>query len=534
MSRGALAVVQPGDSIGLAFGQRATLVLRETGPGGAPVASSRLTFAIATDLPNESAGGSTLSLPAAVTDETGMARVDVVAGAAAASFRVRIQGDDTGALFVTVSVSDAGFSSLEVVPVHVGLREVVGPLEVRLYPGARCGSMKAEAPPASPYPPREAGFGHTAVWEALSPAGDYSVLGWVMSPGGPVDVDGCIDLAPRQLRAGARVRLLLPVADRPIEAADRYTAASTFDLSPLRAWVLPASAVWSRARCPRAAAELLLDCAIDALDDSDPLDCTIVSPGPAASALLAARGPLDEAGCRSAGGPMTIDTRLTRVLSSTVVANLPAAATALFDLLDTLSLESSITLAEPGARQQLGRATLEQGGTLVHTLLPTTARPVIAATSPALRHADTDEVELGPFRYTLRLGTLVASALEPMVGDVKHLGQSLAAAARAGSQTGCVAVSTTVCQPAGLASDCLVAACNLALPALDAQLAEPFIRLDGQGYDFTLEGSAVLMDLDHDFEAEQLLGGSWTATARLSGGEELRLLGVFQATKQKR
>jgi hypothetical protein len=218
------------------------------------------------------------------------------------------------------------------------------------------------------------------------------------------------------------------------------------------------------------------------------------------------------------------------VLTGAPAPALPAAATALHDLLDTLTLESSITLADPAARQKLTRATLETGGTLVHTQLGTTARAVLASTAPALRPLDSDEVRLGIFAYTLRLGDLAAGALRPTLGDVRQLGQSLTASARAGAVTGCTAISLTVCPLSGLPGDCLTAACGEATPVLDGLMAEPFVRLDGTGIDFMLEGSAVFMDVDHDFEAEQLLGGSWMATARLAGGDELRLLGVFQAT----
>jgi hypothetical protein len=524
-----LAIVSPGDAVGLAFGQRATIVVRLATAGGLPLAGGVVMFAIAVDLPNESAGGSTLGTARAETDATGMARVDVVAGAAATSFRVRASASGSPPAFVTITVGDTGFSTLEVVPQHLGMREPAGAVEVRLYRGGvRCADLPAEAPPSSPYPPRSAPFDGVAAFDALSAESDYAVLAWVMAEAG-IDAAGCVDLAPRQLRAGARATLVLPVAERPLEAAVEYQATSSFDLLPARQMVFPPGGLWARAGCARGAAEVLLDCAIDALDDADPLDCMIADPGVTARRLLEGRGEVGADGCRD-GGPMSPDARLTRVLTAAPAPGLPAATAELLDLLDTLSLESTIALAAPVARQTLGRATLERAGTLVHTQLIATARPLLAASAPALRPRDSDELQLGTFAYTLRLGDLAARAMEPALGDVHVLGQRLAAAARAGTASGCPAISMTVCPLANLPAECLADACAQAVPAIDALLAEPFTRLDGDGVDFMLEGSAVLMDADRDFAAEQLLGGSWTATARLASGEELRLVGVFQAT----
>jgi hypothetical protein len=149
--------------------------------------------------------------------------------------------------------------------------------------------------------------------------------------------------------------------------------------------------------------------------------------------------------------------------------------------------------------------------------------------APAARGRDSDELHLGTLAYTLRAGTLVARAIGGLVGDVESLGRQIVGAARSDSQVGCAAISLVACPTAGLGPECLTAACEASLPALDLLFAGPILGLDSPGIDFMIEGNAVLMDLDRDLVGEQLVGGRWRGTARLADGTELRLLGVFQA-----
>src|SRR3972149_3054153 len=83
MSRELLVLTPPGDQIGLAFGAQAELRVRYVDPDSEPIEGARVDFALV----STTTTGATLSAPSAATDATGIARVNVTAGAAAAPFR---------------------------------------------------------------------------------------------------------------------------------------------------------------------------------------------------------------------------------------------------------------------------------------------------------------------------------------------------------------------------------------------------------------------------------------------------------------
>ncbi len=527
-----LEILAPGESLGLAFGQRENLAVRLVGPGGVARAGVPVAFALAADQPGETAAGATLGAAEAVTDASGRAAVDVVAGAVRGAFRVRASAETAAPVHFTITVSNEGFADLEAGVLHVG-GAALGELHVRLYRGdVRCADLRAEAPPSGPFPVRElAGVDEIASYETLAIDEAYALLAWSEAADERITAKGCVDIAPRQLRPATTVLLRLPLVDRPLAPAETYAMISSFDLSPLRRLVVGEGRAWSRAACALGAAQLVLDCAIDTLDDADAADCVVEGAGPTASLLQAARGILGADGCRAAtmGAGPSLEALLAPLLAARApeAAALQPAARTLADLLDSVALGSTLTLSPTSVTQRLETASFESGGIRHDLDLRLTAQPVLVAFAPAERALAGDELVIATLSYTLRLGHLVDVAFRAHTGLPGREGGLGRALLPAGT---CGPVSALVCPAAGQALGCLEAACQAAAELLDAELAAPFALISGTAIDFIVEGSAVLVDGDGDLVADQLTNGSWATTARLRGGEEIELFGVFQGT----
>ena len=143
-----------------------------------------------------------------------------------------------------------------------------------------------------------------------------------------------------------------------------------------------------------------------------------------------------------------------------------------------------------------------------------------AAFAPLRATVDFASLAIGPHAFSLRVGTLLARALGDLAlggADVRALAVTLAAA------PGCEAVEDLLCEEADRGANCLAGACAA---ALDQARADALAELDGAALDFTLSGSASLVDQDGDGVAEALADGAWSATV---GDEGLALAGRFQA-----
>ena len=509
------------DSLGLAFGERQFVEARYLDSAGRRLPGEKVAFFIVTDpILGESSAGATLSDAEVTTDDQGVARVGVTAGAARGMFRVRATAALAPASTFYVSVSDAGFVALEVTPRRAGLRAAsdFGAVEIRLY-GAACGVVLPAAiagtPPETPMPPRTAtAFGESVEFPLLPADVGISVLAWAPSPGGAVLAAGCVDLAPAQLRPATTLRFDLAVADVPLRYAELQVV-STLALAPLFAGLRGDG--WRVATCPRGPAQVVLDCAIDALDAGDPAeDCVIVSPGQVASDLIARRGPPDVEGCRPAtvAAMPSLDALVEAALEADVGSpahDLAGHAALLADLLDELRLGSRLTPGDQAAIHRLESATLELGGMETTTVLAETARPVLVAT--ATWYMSAGRAAVGDHAFSLHLGPLARAAFAARISAAPEtLGSALADAAESGVLTGCPAISKVACSAVARPDDCLAAACTAARPMLDALYDAPFTALGASGLDLALRGSAVPIDADLDVTAESLVGGTWDAT----------------------
>src|SRR5262249_20313295 len=307
---------------------------------------------------------------------------------------------------------------------------------------------------------------------------------------------------------------------RPLTLAARYDVTSTIDLFVLAQRLVGPGSAWAKLACPNGAAQLVLDCAIDLLDGGDAEDCVVSAPGPLAQSLEDARGAVDASGCRSGG----LDAAVMAILAAdagTRAAQVAPAAAALADLLDSMSLTSTVFPAGNAGSMALGSVGLEVHGARFQLGLATTARPLVAV--PVVLAFNSDSLEIGPAALTIRLGPVLAAAFAQVTPFSD--GADLAAGLLGG--TLCAAVSHAACAAAQAPPDCLAPACLDSRPVLGDVVAAPFIALDTNDVDLVLDGSALADDGNGDLVADRLSSGIWRATLHLSTGDVVQESGVF-------
>jgi hypothetical protein len=532
----------PGDSIGLPFAGAETLRVKYLDDGGRPIADAAVGFELVAGA-TETTAGSTLSASSALTDDGGVARIELRAGSDRARFRVRVTAPGAGPVLFYVAVSDEGFAALEVFPEHRGFRPLTAfaGLELRLYPTAElsCGGFDPDAPAESVLPPRSLpGFGGAAVFPAVMAGDPLTVVVWgVAAQGGRALSLGCAELPGSALPAGQVVVLGLPVDDRLPALPAALAIRSRFDASPLAAATAPTPDPWRVLACPLGAAQLLLDCALDAAAPDDTLDCAPTGTSALVADLAAARGALDAAGCRGstiAAGP-SLEARLTAATGAPWAGEpLRALVAARAAAVTGFELGSRLTLTGEVAGHRLEDAAIEHDGERHEVDLLASLRPVLEADGVAAT-IDLGVLAVSPHGFTLRHGELARGAftalgLEPagLGARGEALGDAMADAVTAGATGGCPAVSQLTCEAVGRLADCLAAACAAAVPALDDRLAVWLDALDATGLDFLLSGSAVVVDDDLDLVAEGFTG-VWHAALSLRGGGEVALAGDLDA-----
>jgi hypothetical protein len=546
----------PSDSVGLGLGAGSTLRVRYEDAKGVPISGAAVAFTFEVG-PTENTGGASLSGGVAQTDTAGLARVDVVAGADEAKFRVRAEAKAAQPVMFSVSVSADGFSDLKIRPVHVGGRDEsdLRQIELRLFRGGftRCGDIEIDNPPESVFPPRSLpGFTGSATFQNLSARESYTVLVWAAAKvGGRPLAAACATLAEYQLLPGA-VLVQLPVADRPIEV-DHLEAPLALDLLPVVNEIAARgdSRPWDILACPAGVGQLLLDCSLDAaIGDGDASDCLLE--GAAADAPLAQainqptlRGTVGSDGCRPttvAGGAPSLDQEIIDMMSPAGLwprgANLLAFVATRSAIARRVTLLSEITITDPDVATHQLRAARFVAGTAVHEVdLTRTARPVLEQREVPFAVTDTVAAALGRHGFSLRLGSateaaFVALALKPagLAGHADELGTALAnSLADVPAGTGCAALSNHACTEAGQAATCLESACKLAASLLDTTFTGWLLPLDGAGLDYHLEGTVSLIDADFDLRADALVNklDELLPSITLADGAEIAVEGTF-------
>ena len=533
----------PGDSIGLAFTETIALRVRYLGPDGEPIAGQTIGFELVAG-PSEDIGASALSGLSASTDGGGAAQINLTAGARAANFRVRASATGAPPALFFVVVSETGFASIAVEPIHAGPRAAADftAVEYRLFSPDQlsCATLDIDDLPESVFPPRRgAGFAESVRFRNLAAERPYVLVAWAEQGGGGARLaTGCIELAASQVRVGPLLHLALAIADRPLDWSQALAITSAL-ISPDLAEAIDSALApdpWTALGCPLGPAQLILDCSLDALGGDGDLDCAVLGSGPIVDDVEALRGPPDLAGCRpaeSSPGVASIDQVLADAMTAGPWTAADAAALALGrdQILAGARLTSELVELGPGSvRHRLLTLTLQAGGLSRTIELLGSARPVVTATHAVIINAS-GVASFGFAAFTLDLDLAAEEMFvldllpaRGLGGREADLGAALAASFEDGAQAGCAAVSALVCDPIGRPASCLASACGAGASALDVRLLAWIGALAAGGLDFTLTGAAAIEDRDFDLELDTIgngsaaLDGTWTTLLSIASG----------------
>lgn len=500
----------PGDSIGLAHGDRATLRVRLRDAGGVPSTGAMVGFAIAADA---DAGGSALSAPEAATDGDGVATVELTAGASRAIFVVTATAESAPPVAFTIAVAPGGFAAIDVFPSYEGARDDdVTTRRVRLVPGLRCVDLDPDALPPTPYPTRTvAAWGARATFRAV-PAGEpATVIAWAEPLNGVVLAIACLELDGPQLRADSTLRLDPLVRDRAARLGATLALRSVIDVRPALGPTVAPGGLWSTLGCGAGVGQVVLDAALAelAVDDARRV------------AIEAARATRDPAtGCRVGDG--TPDALAHDVLTRGAPgAALGDTAAALDALARAVTIDSTLIVDGVVATHRL--RSLRAGDETLD--LVASARPRIetrgvgvSVDRDGLLTIETHAVAAWPgdlLRRAVRAAALAPAGVPPAPAPILP---SVLAEASDGTRTGCAAVSAAVCTSVALAESCLEAACGGAIGPLETTLDAPFARFAITGDDLSWRGVARVVDDDVDLVADGVTGGLWSGLITVTDG----------------
>jgi len=514
-----LSLVSSPSPLGLSYGEQTTLQFRYLSQGE-PQAGVTLKLQL-----DAAMGGGTLSTPTAVTNDLGEASVRLVAGAVESAFHITVSAPLAADLVVDVAVSRFAFGALRVLldasPVSLGALQ----LRAGLYPDAFCSEL-----PATPKltgalrsqrqngPRGELSFGTLLIQP-------YAVVGRGEDQSGRLLGYGCVEVPERLLRADLNIPVEVPLSPVTVSPVGSYA----LDVKVLPQW--PPGQPWLALTCGRGLGLTLVDALLLAL-----------GPGDLAMRLLSARGALDASGCRTDGvTPSSDPDRIVDTLlqATTAGPTLVAVASEFSPALREQNLKSELTVRgarSPGfvgehSLQSLDLKTLSMNQTysLVGAPLPLAQELLLTQRG--------DILQVPSHELTIRLPRLWQKALSELVlaprGVTMTPGQLLAAAvaaARYGTQSGCLAIESAICDQQmtpcrGLIQPACLTAAMAASAGLQAVVSDP-----PPAPDLRLLLSLRLSDPDGSLQAELVSDGVLTGDASLSSGS-VKLRGSVQGVR---
>ncbi len=553
-----LTIIKPtGGEIASAVNERVALSVRYESEEGLLIHDEPVRFALVDTGDGEHTAGASLSTALAMTDQHGIAHVDLILAAESGQFRISADADDAATVYFVVSVSEGGFTRLEVEPAHVGWRNSteLDHVEVRLYSSRilTCADLDIETPPQSSYPSQSlSGFSDAVVFDNVRAGHDHTLVGWAQADreSRPL-ATGCLDLAGGQLPASrSSLTLSLPLRDREIDWDSPQAIDSAFDTQTIAEVVRQSGAedAWDILSCPAGPGQLILDCLVDAIADDGALDCISEAGTPMTDAIAARRGALapnisasGDGGpsCRSATDASEAPT-LDAILSAATQDTTQGSGAGNPEGMDPLSWP----VGDDAAQLDQVRGELLAGFHLHSTLIPVaetaldhrldtvafsastgayeldlamTSRPIIERRGVAAYIAE-DRLTIAEHAYPLRYASALAQAfahlgLAPLGidADADTLGGALVGAVSDPDSlaSGCAAVSAMVCGDIGQAADCVALACSRALPAMDTALSAWIDVLHTDDSDLILSlGTANISDDNGDLLADSLPTGT--------------------------
>jgi hypothetical protein len=561
---GDLVLAAAATTIQLSPGQEGTAAFVVTDRAG-PAAGQSVEVAIV-----EGAGagpqGATLDAASALTDSSGRATVGVRAGLATA-FRIQATLGSATAQ-VAVIVETGMLASVQVAPFFAPSSTAAASttdIQVLFFDELSCRDLDLVQPPTPARGPTTLTVGGTALYDFVNTGGVSAVIGQALDEHGTeqtVLAEGCVDIPGSSLLAESTVEVALPLTDATPDPVGTFAVTSSLSFQPPLAAAAALAAPWTDlSDCPLDPAQLWLDCTIDALSGptaNDPLDCVPSTvpggEGTLGDALEAKRGvPLVDTaggatgcrGARDAAGDESLDAIALGLFGSPTppaLLALPAIATDAAELLDGVTLQSSLTLQPSSVAgdylvtHTLSNAVFGPPGGLGVVALAPLGLPVLTAYTTATTSAAL--LVIGNHGFTLRLGTAARAAFGPLSLVPRGLPPSAMTLVPAlfalalsadGAATGCAALDGTLCPAVGQAAGCLMAACTTGLQALAVKLDSAFDGADGVGLDLYLSGSTPLIDTHGDGRASRLGSngvdpaqvGAWSVDLRTSLGRAL-------------
>jgi hypothetical protein len=514
------------------------------GPSGAPLPGATVSFAII-DVPMGASQGATLTEASAVTDAQGRCTARVSAGLATV-FRVRAtSANATAEVAVVVGAGQDG--AVEVapffpVPAGAHAAAVATTIEILLLDNRSCSNIDLRDPPQ---PARSShtvpASGATVPYGFLQTNVSYAIVGRARDGGGGVRALGCTDLPGTVLVVGGSVQVALPLVDAGPNPAGTYVATWPLPISPPLPAAASLAATWrDLTDCPLDPAQLLLDCAIDALGPTsvfDPVDCIPTgvqgADGPVGDALVALRGdfllgpdgaPTRCRGSKMAGGSLSIDAIVQGMFGSPLPQSFVALASAAGDaprLFDHLQVRSTLDVRAPRSLTDVDVThtltnlsfTLPDGSADVSTDVSLVKLGLPVLTAKTSGTVTDDLLTIAPHGFTVRLGQAARAAFGTLSLARRGLPETApevvaAVAALAhtddGQLAGCVAIDEVLCPRVAQPAGCLVTACAIGLNVLAARLDAAFTAADGTDLDLYLSGSAPLLETRADGLADRL------------------------------
>jgi hypothetical protein len=535
-------------------GGTAVLGFALAGPTGAPLPGAPVSFAII-NLPIGAAQGATLNEASAVTDADGRCTARVSAGLATV-FRVRAtSANATAEVAVVVGAGQDG--AIEVapffpVPAGAHAAAVATSIEVLLLDNRSCSGIDLRNPPESARSSHTVpASGATVPYGFLQTNVSYAIVGRARDGGG-VRALGCTDLPGSVLVVGGSVQVALPLIDAGPNPAGTYVATSPLPISPPLPAAASLAATWrDLTDCPLDPAQLLLDCAIDALGPAtDPSDCIpTAAEGPVGDALSALRGqfllgpdgaPAPCRGSKAGGGAISIDATVQGMFGSPLpqafiaLASAAADAPHLFDQLrlrSTLDVRATRSLTDVDVTHTLMSLSFTLPSASTDVSLVKLGLPVLAAQASGTVTDDLLTIE--PHGFTVRLGQAARAAFgalslarRGLPATAPEVVAAVAALAHTddGQLAGCVAIDEVLCPRVSQPAGCLVTACATGLNVLAARLDAAFAAADGTDLDLYLAGSAPLLETRADGLADRLgdvpggHAGTWNIDLRPRDG----------------
>jgi len=300
--------------IALLASARAVVDLSVTDAFGGPAPGARLSFRLV-----GAAGGATLSATGATSDDAGHASMQIVAGASAAHFEVRVEHERAVPLVLDVTVSASGLVRFRVAFTYDGARlpEDLAGLQTGIVFGSGCDGIL-------PYTAALDRARNLPSWYTLVEYPElpvdlpFAIVARAFDDAGEPRLGGCLDPAPGTLIPGATVDVDLILGDYARRLAGPWSFLATPEADGLPGRARELFSGWSElGRCGFGLAQRTLDCLVAHLEGGDLSTCAGGVPTDDSTWIRERRGVADAQGCRNgldAQGRTSLESRLQETL----------------------------------------------------------------------------------------------------------------------------------------------------------------------------------------------------------------------------